>query len=606
MADIFGFLQFSPLLDARASCLKLQKSAQQGFRHPANYYLHEGGMVCLGFALPFVERRWPLISKDGNYILQVFGEIILPDGSLLNPENFDHSFLTPFIQSEKLFLKQLDGAFIFALYSKKENQFTLVNDPFGNLALHYSYQKNGFVFSAQMNGIRAVLGNCEWDEQGLNEYIGLGLTLNGRTLYKTIKRLKPASILRVGLSGLTEVEYLKPEYGYEPSSNNAFDLIKEAITVSIANRLRNHQRIGAALSGGYDSRITWSIIHHLKSTDSVWAFTHGLDNSRDIQIARRITKQFNINHLVNIFSEDFIRDLPTLWEKFTFLNEGANPITAAHAISSWELGSQHYQILMDSHGGAHYRRQFMKVGERRLRSKRSFPDQIFDVLKSSLLNFTFLKKGMAAQAVTGSLAGLNEYFETLSYLKNTADLIDDYYRFQASGLKYALAGNAEANYVQLAHPLLNIKAYEAIQKIPAADRRSQSIYKYIVNKTCPLMKHFPLENMGLPAPYYGFTYLRYFPMVYERVLERIGARLNSTLAKKLSIRKNILNHDLIFQLHFAVLKEILLRRNVFFDTLFSHDELESWLNRIQRHGAINHTRINQLVTFKLYLDIFHG
>lgn len=156
MAGIFGFNTQSGSLYPQSVAKILLRCAKYNFEYPSNYLIFDNDMACLGFAHPFSNSSFPLKSKDGNFVFQLFGEIFLPDGSLLSENNFEQDFLYPFIKSKNYFLNSLDGNFIFALYNKLEKSFILCNDPFGNFALHYCYTKNLFIFSSQIYGITEV------------------------------------------------------------------------------------------------------------------------------------------------------------------------------------------------------------------------------------------------------------------------------------------------------------------------------------------------------------------------------------------------------------------------------------------------------------------
>lgn len=605
MAGIFGFLQFDKVIDGEKSCFTLLQTAKQNFSHPSNYFLDKNENIALGYSLPYIQGNWPLTSNDGNYYFQLIGEIILPDGSLLDHTNFDDYFLNPFLKDPADLLTKIDGAFIFALYNKPEKQFTIVSDTFGNFTLHYIFKQNLFVFSSQMHGIIKVLGNSEWDSKALNQLLGLGLTLNGRTVYKNIFRLEPGTLLKVNSKGITTFTYSKPFYQPESNLNENINIIRQSIIDSIHNRLKNYDKIGAALTGGYDSRVTWGIINYLGQAEKVVAFTHGLPQSHDIRISKRIARHLKLNHVVQIIDDEFIEKLPELWNKFTLLNEGVNPITSAHALLSWESSSHNFKVLMDSHGGALYRRQYMKVFEKKIRSKPDFSHQIYDTLKTPIINQFLSDKNHSDIIMKDCLEGLSTYFDKLEDIVLPGDKIDLFYIQQVSGMKYSCAGNVQMNYVILAHPFLNLKAFNVVQKIPVFVRRKHLIYKNIVNYTSPELKHFPLENMGFRVPYLGFTSLRYIPMVYELILNKLRSALSEKVYQNLSLRRFVTDYDLFFSIHFEKISDILLRNNDTFFDIFDRKKIENFLYQQEYQKSYKLTDLTNLLSFKLYLDLFH-
>ncbi|KAA3611109.1 MAG: hypothetical protein D8M58_14130 [Calditrichaeota bacterium] len=605
MAGIFGFINKSKKYNSEQISEGLKVAATQGFDNPAKSFLSKEKSVGIGFAAPYFNSSWPQTSKNGAYVFQLFGEIFLPDSSLLSEKNFENGFLYPFLKSGKDFLLKLDGAFIFSLYDKNNDEMILCNDPFGNFSLHYYFEQDLFIFSSQIHAITKTLQKKAFDEQGLNEFVGLGYNLNNRTYYKDIKRLQAAEIVKASQTKLSSSKYYIPNYTYNNETQKSIIIIKDAISSSIKKRIENHNSIGAAITGGFDSRVTWGIIDHLNCTKKVKAFTHGLEDSRDISIARKISSKLKLNHKTLIFDKDFIKTLPSIWEKFTFMTEGLVPITAAHACRSWEFSKRNYKLLLDSHGGALYRRQFMKVAEKRINSSLPLPDQFVHFIKSPLLNSGLLKEHFQYSTLVMIKKSLDQYFESTNHIENIADKIDYFYINQISANRYSYAGNAQMNWVLLAHPFLNLQAFNAVQKLSPQHRRNQSIYRYIVNETSKQLKSFYLENMGMPAPYHGFTFFRYFPMVYELVLQNSLKKVNEIAYHKFSLRKFVTDYDLFFRVNFKEIKEILLRENSVFFDIVEKKELENLVKKAGDNHSYKLSSWANLITLKLFFDVFH-
>ncbi|HEM48819.1 MAG TPA: hypothetical protein ENO27_01280, partial [Caldithrix sp.] len=441
--------------------------------------------------------------------------------------------------------------------------------------------------------------------QGLGQYLGLGFSMNGATIYKNIKRLQAGEIVTLSKGQIQSEKYYTPNYTANGNVKEETANIKNAVISAIDNQLKNNSSIGAAITGGFDSRVTWSIIKYLNGLDKVTAFTHGLPDSRDIKIAKKLANMFGINHQLKIFDGDFIKRLPDLWEPFVKMTEGQVPITAAHALDSWKFGQNHYHLLLDSHGGALYRRQYMKVAEKRIDDSKTFSEQFFKFTQSGLLKLNILQPDIQNNAIDYSLNGLNTYFDSIKHNKSQGDKADLFYIHQVSANKYSIAGNTQMNWLLLSHPFLNLEAFNAVQKIPPRFRQNQSIYQYIINHTTPQMKKVWLENMGMPAPYRGFVYLRYIPMIYELILQKSVARLNESLYKMLTVRHFVSDYDLFFRINFARVKDILLRPNNAFDEFVDRTKIENFINQAEVNPKYQPSSWNELITLKLFFDVVH-
>ena len=480
-----------------------------------------------------------------------------------------------------------------------------MNDPFGNFSLYYFSDNRLTVFSSQLHAITEIINDNQWDTLGLGQHLGLGFSMNGSTLYKNIKRLQAAEIVTLSKNQVHTEKYYTPNYTADGDVKEETVNIKNAITSSIEAQLNNNKSIGAAITGGFDSRVTWAVIKYLKGLDKVTAFTHGLENSRDIRIAKKLTDMLGIDHQVKIFDDEFIKQLPDLWEHFIRMTEGLVPISSAHALDSWKFGQNHYSLLLDSHGGALYRRQFMKVAERKIDDSQSFAEQFFQFTKSGLLKLNILTPEVQQDAIKHSLIGLNEYFDSIQHNASKGDKIDLFYINQVSTNKYSVAGNVQMNWLLLSHPFLNLEAFKAVQKIPSRYRQNQSIYQYIINQTNKQMKTVWLENMGMPAPYCGFTYVIYIRMIYELLLQRSVAKISKTIYKSLSLRHFVTDYDLFFRINFAKVKEILLSPNNTFFEFVDKKKVENLINHSELNPTYKLSSLNDLITLKLFFDVVY-
>jgi len=603
MAGIFGLLNKNKEYDFENVLSVLKKHALLDFQYSSHGYIHNNGDAGIGCAAPFLSENWPVKSKKDQYVFQLFGEIYLPDGSLLTPGKFE-LFLELFLKDKHGLMRKIDGAYVFCLYDTINKRFYICNDPFGNFSIYYFNSPDIFIFSTQIHGIYNSIKERYWDEQGFNEYLGLGFSLNGNTYYRGIKKLQAGEQLVCNQKKLKLEKYINFPYREDKVHlNENIDILKNSFLESIGKRFRNYRTVGAAITGGFDSRVTWGIINYLGCKDKAVAFTHGIKNARDVQIAKRITAKLNINHKIKIFDEDFIKQLPMQWDLFIRLTEGLSNVIGAHAIPSWQFLQNEVDVLLDSHGGVLFRRQFMKVAERRIKEDKPFEKQLFSYIKSPLLALDILKEDYRKSVIDYSVKALEKYFLTTQNTSTLADKIDTFYLNQISGNRYSSASNAQMNWIMLAHPFLNVESFNALSRIPVSKRKNQSIYKYIVSKTTPEFKKFFLENMGMPAPYFGFTYLRYIPMIYELFLTKSVSKLNYDLYKSMSLRRFVTDYDLFFKLNYNEMREVLLRNNTAFFEMINKNSLETLIKNADKSSKLS--MLSSALTLKLFFDVFH-
>jgi len=603
MAGIFGFFNLNEQADPEEKISILQQKSDQDFNHPSNIIMTKN--FALGYSLPHYDKSWPLTDKDNNFVYQKMGEIYFSDHKPVSKFNFENQFLSQFLNSPNTFLNSINGAYIFILFDKLKNELYIVNDPFGNFALYYYSDGNGIIFSCQIHGIIDVLKSKEWNIAGLHQYLGVGFPMNGDSLYKNIFKLEPATIIRFSDKGIRKSSYYKPRFIPSGNPEENISQISDSLTDIIEKNIAAYDKIGAALTGGFDSRITWGIILNKNLQEQVKAYTHGLKSSYDMEIALKIAGKLKLNHITQEFDHKLIEKLPDLWYKFTEMNEGINPVCGAFTIAVWEFSKNHFSTIIDSHGGAIYRRSLWKFAEKRFDKNKSFTKQFYNLLISPLINFPFVNEDLKKAIKQEVNTALNIFREQWKNEEEPGNLFDLFYLYQTSALKYSNAANVQLNYMRIVHPFLNLKAFNAVQRINLSLRRNQYIYRKIVSRTCPDLEKFFMENMGFKIPYFAANSLRYIPMAYEKVLEKVMVKTDIQMLKNFSVKRFVTDHNLFYKINFSHINDILMRKNDTFFDLIERRNLEDYLQKITNKKAFNYACLDSLLTFKLYLDSFH-
>ena len=106
----------------------------------------------------------------------------------------------------------------------------------------------------------------------------------------------------------------------------------------------------------------------------------------------------------------------------------------------------------------------------------------------------------------------------------------------------------------------------------------------------------------MPAPYFGFVYLRYLPMIYELLLQKSVARVNESLYKMLTLRYFVTDYNLFFRVNYNKIKEILLRPNTAFFNYVEKDKIEKLIHHININPKYKLLTLSELITLKLFFD----
>lgn len=155
-----------------------------------------------------------------------------------------------------------DGEFILFLLNKQTNTICILNDALAHLPLYYSISHDQILVSREIRFIANLLDKAKFDKMSLAQYLIFRYSLEERTLWKNIFRLKPMSCIRIdpnhqyvnveNLHTLNFDDELNRETLLEQNVQRLLTLHNEACKNrdQSANGLKNV----LSLSGGLDSR----------------------------------------------------------------------------------------------------------------------------------------------------------------------------------------------------------------------------------------------------------------------------------------------------------------------------------------------------------------
>lgn len=274
--------------------------------------------------------KQPMVSNDGNLILIYNGEIynylelrqeLTRQGVSFKTFSDTEVLLRLFEAEGKDCVKKLNGMFAFAIYNKKNNEFIAARDHFGIKPFYYFLLKNGtFVFASE---IKALLNHPqikgELDKNALDQYLTFQFCLKGKTLFKDVKKLEPASILTFDVCQKQTCinKYWEPSYTVDSYHTEDYfvDKIKHLLGDSIKGQLRSDVAIGGYLSGGLDSSTVVSIAAQAYG-DNFQCFTGKFDEGSEYDessYARAVCEKYScIYHEAIPSAKDFVSFLPKL------------------------------------------------------------------------------------------------------------------------------------------------------------------------------------------------------------------------------------------------------------------------------------------------------
>ncbi len=236
----------------------------------------------------------PLLSKDGNLILSVNGEIYnhleirekIGDTYDFLTKSDCEVILALYREKGHAFIEDMNGIFGFALYDKENNNFLIARDHIGIIPLYMGWDQHGqFYVSSEL---KALEGQCT-----------------------KIQEFPPGHYLT---NQDTEPQrwYQRDWMDYEQVKDNPtnIDELKQALEDAVHRQLMSDVPYGVLLSGGLDSSIISAIAKKYASlrietndTQTAWwpqlhSFVIGIEGSPDLLAARDVA-----NHIGSVHHE---------------------------------------------------------------------------------------------------------------------------------------------------------------------------------------------------------------------------------------------------------------------------------------------------------------
>jgi len=251
-------------------------------------------------------------------------------------------------------VERLLGQFAYALYDENTDELWLHRDRLGILPLYYYADSQVFLFASEAKALIRGLGKVpDIDIASVSDYLARRSVPAPWTLLKGIRKLEPATSLRVGCDGVVSSRrYWSIPVGRQTplDDNQAVSAFETALGAAVERSLVADVPVGAYLSGGLDSSLIVALISRSRAAGPIQTFSAGFGDPRfdELPYARRVSEVFGTSHHeVKVHAEDFL----ALWEPLTWHRDG--PISEASDVAVYrlaELASGHVKVVLSGEG----------------------------------------------------------------------------------------------------------------------------------------------------------------------------------------------------------------------------------------------------------------
>lgn len=241
-------------------------------------------------------------------------------------------------------IARVNGAFVVAIWNRRERQLVLFNDRLGLYPLYYAEVSGNLLFAS---GVRALLADTTLsrtvDLVAINQFLVYDHVLGDRTFIEAARLLPQASVLTFSEGGLTIRPYWELRYPdlYEPQSEEAYvEQFGHYLRQAVRRQQPNGRPAAMLLSGGIDSRLLLGLLCGDKG--GLQTFTFGIPRCDDAAVAEEVARVCGTTHRFFELKPDWLAHMADAAVRAT---DGLGNIVNLHAMANIEAQSRHADVV---------------------------------------------------------------------------------------------------------------------------------------------------------------------------------------------------------------------------------------------------------------------
>jgi asparagine synthase (glutamine-hydrolysing) len=354
-------------------------------RGPDDEGHYSGPGIGLGFRrlsiIDLAGGHQPLCNEDGTIWIAFNGEIYnfdelnrryLSSGHKFRTRSDTETIVHLYEELGEACFAELRGMFALALWDGRRRKLLLARDRLGKKPLFYSWNGRRLLFASEMKSLWPAGGlSKEIDVEALSDYFSYQYVPAPKTIYRAIRKLRPAHYLVVEGSQIRETSYWDIRFDQTRALSEG-EWCEEFLAEyrnAVKCRLVSDVPLGAFLSGGVDSSSVVALMNEVQppvTTCSIGFTENGYDEAND---AQQFASSLGANHFeqtVEPRAIDLIGKLAWHYDE-PFADSSAIP---TYYVS--QVARRHVTVALSGDGGdesfAGYRRYKLTHWENRIRS----------------------------------------------------------------------------------------------------------------------------------------------------------------------------------------------------------------------------------------------
>jgi asparagine synthase (glutamine-hydrolysing) len=207
-------------------------------------------------------------------------------------------------------VRRAHGMFAFALWDAQRQRLVLARDRVGKKPLFYAEIGKRLYFSSDIKSIWLAEDRLTVDPRGMDDFLFNYFINQGRTIYREVRKVPPATVIEVDGNGAHGTCYWRIDFTEKDECDEEEWLRRSEAVLrrAVERRMVADVPLGAFLSGGVDSSLVVAFMSHA-STKPVKTFSIGSTDVKynEFDYSRQVAARYRTDH------QEYVVE-PRAWE----------------------------------------------------------------------------------------------------------------------------------------------------------------------------------------------------------------------------------------------------------------------------------------------------
>ena len=307
----------------------------------------------------------PMVDSNDRYVMVYNGEVynyweIATELKLNYKTDFKTSsdteiILEAYAQYGPDFIHKLNGMFAIAISDKQKQELFVYRDRIGIKPFYYFWDGQNFAFASELKALTKLsFIPSKLDHNSIYQFLHVGFIPSPKSIYKSIKKLKAATWMKISRNNLESQEYWSPTQHIDEQvikkEKEAIVKLSDLLMSSVQYQIKSDVPFGVFLSGGIDSSLITANAVTLSGV-KVNTFSIGFEENKfnESIYAKAVANYLGTHHHEFIVSyKDAIGLIDTIFEAYS------EPFADSSAIPSMlvsKLARKSVTVALSGEGG---------------------------------------------------------------------------------------------------------------------------------------------------------------------------------------------------------------------------------------------------------------